>query len=215
MRIILMGPPGVGKGTQAKKISAVYDIPQISTGDILREAIVNDTQLGRQAKQYMDAGRLVPDDVILDLMEDTLASDKCKQGFILDGFPRTVAQAEGLDNLLNKLDITLDAVLVLDVNEDVIVNRLSNRRSCPECGAIYNLQTNPPENDEKCDNCGTDLIQRSDDMPETIKNRLQVYREETEPVIHFYEQYDLIETVDGEGSVSEVWKRVHSALSQK
>ncbi len=215
MRIILMGPPGVGKGTQAKKIAAVYDIPQISTGDILRDAIVNDTQLGRQAKQYMDAGRLVPDELILDLMEDTLASDHCKQGFILDGFPRTVPQAEGLNNLLEKLEITLDAVLVLDVDEDVIVNRLSNRRSCPECGAIYNLQTTPPENDEQCDNCGTDLIQRSDDMPETIKNRLRVYREETAPVINFYNQHNLVETIDGEGSVSEVWKRVHSALSQK
>ena len=133
----------------------------------------------------------------------------------MDGFPLTVAQAEGLDDLLENLDITLDAVLVLDVDEDVIVNRLSNRRSCPECGAIYNLETNPPEHDEKCDNCGTDLIQRSDDMPETIKNRLRVYREETEPVIHFYKKQDLVETIDGEGSVSEVWKRANSALSKK
>ncbi|HKJ68005.1 MAG TPA: adenylate kinase [bacterium] len=215
MRIILMGPPGVGKGTQAKKISTVYEIPQISTGDILREAIVNDTQLGRQAKQYMDAGRLVPDDLILDLMEDTLTGEKCKPGFILDGFPRTVPQAEGLDELLEKLNLTLDAVVVLEVEEDVIVNRLSNRRSCPECGAIYNLQTNPPEKDEQCDNCGTDLIQRSDDMPETIKNRLRVYREETEPVIQFYDRQNLVQVVAGEGSVSEVWKRVQLALSHK
>lgn len=215
MRLILMGPPGVGKGTQAKKLAVVYEIPQISTGDILREAIVNDTPVGREAKEYMDAGRLVPDDVILNLMKDTLGSEKCAQGFILDGFPRTVPQATGLDTLLATLEIDLNAVLVMEVPEEIIVDRLSNRRSCPECGAIYNLKTSPPKKDEICDKCGAQLIQRSDDKPETIKNRLKVYREETAPVIDFYAGKNLVKTIDATGTVSEVWEKIQSALSQK
>jgi len=215
MRLILMGPPGVGKGTQAKKLAAVYEIPQISTGDILREAIVNDTPVGREAKEYMDAGRLVPDDVILNLMKETLGSEKCARGFILDGFPRTVPQATGLDAILVTLGIRLDAVLVLEVNEDIIVERLSNRRSCPECGAIYNLKTSPPAQDDTCDNCGAELVQRSDDQPETIKNRLKVYREETAPVIDYYAKKGMAKAIDASGSVSEVWEKLQSALSQK
>lgn len=215
MRLILMGPPGVGKGTQAKKLATVYEIPQISTGDILREAIVNDTPVGREAKEYMDAGRLVPDDVILNLMKDTLGSKKCAEGFILDGFPRTVPQAKGLDAILVTLEIELDAVLVMEVDEDIIVERLSNRRSCPNCGTIYNLKTSPPKQDEICDNCGTELIQRSDDQPETIKNRLRVYREETAPVIDYYDKKGMAKAIDASGSVSEVWEKLQSAISQK
>ncbi len=212
MRLILMGPPGVGKGTQAKRIAARYDIPQISTGDILREARERNSELGRKAQEYMDSGQLVPDDLILDLMEQTLKNEKCRNGFILDGFPRTVPQAKGLDTLLDKLNIGLDLVMVLEVSEDIIIKRLSNRRSCPECGAIYNLLTNPPSQDEICNHCGSELIQRTDDQPETIKNRLKVYRDQTAPVISYYEKQDLITTINGTGEVSEVWERIFSKL---
>lgn len=208
MQINLMGPPGVGKGTQAKKLASRYNIPQISTGDILRDAVTDDTPLGKKAKEYMDAGELVPDHLMLALMEETIAGDCCDNGFILDGFPRTIPQAKGLDDLLERLNRSLDYVIVLEVDVDVIIKRLSSRRSCKECGAIYNLKSKPPKQDGVCDKCGGELVQRDDDKPETITNRIQVYRDQTEPLVQYYSKQGLLNRVDGTGTIDEVHNRI-------
>jgi adenylate kinase len=212
MRLILLGPPGVGKGTQAKLLSQHYDIPQISTGDLLREAVSEGTELGKQAKKYMDQGDLVPDDVILGMVEETLQSDKCSEGFILDGFPRTVPQAEGLTAILKKLGLQLDGVVSLEVDDQVVIDRLSARRTCVDCGAIYNVKTNPPEEEGVCDKCGGELILRDDDQPETIKNRLDVYKKQTEPLVDYYDNKGLLVSIDGSKGIDEIQNEIKQKL---
>ncbi|MBD3273948.1 MAG: adenylate kinase [Candidatus Marinimicrobia bacterium] len=212
MRLILLGPPGVGKGTQAKLLSQHYDIPQISTGDLLREAVSEGTELGKQAKKYMDQGDLVPDDVILGMVEETLQSDKCSDGFILDGFPRTVPQAEGLTAIMKKLDIQLDGVVSLEVDDQIVIDRLSARRTCVDCGAIYNVRTNPPEEEGVCDKCGGELILRDDDQPETIKNRLDVYKKQTEPLVDYYDNKGLLVSIDGSKGIDEIQNEIKEKL---
>jgi len=212
MHLILIGPPGVGKGTQAKKIARHYDIPQISTGDMLREAVSNQTTLGEQVSDYLERGELVPDNLMLDMIEDTITSDRCEKGFILDGFPRTIPQAEGLDTLLHKYDMELDVVVVIEVDEQIIIDRLSSRRCCIKCGQIYNLKTNPPEEPGVCDKCGGKLIQREDDKPATIKNRLEVYCERTKPLVDYYDEQGSLVRVDGAGSIRDVYERIRDGL---
>ena len=212
MNIILIGPPGVGKGTQAKFLVEAYNIPQISTGDMLRANVRESTPLGNEAKQFMNAGKLVPDSVILGMMENRFNESDCKSGYILDGFPRTIPQAEGLDDLLNNMGQKIDSVLVLDVNHEEIVKRLSSRRSCKECNTVYNLLFDPPASDGACDKCGSVLYQRDDDKPETIRQRLNVYSDQTSPLIAFYTQKRLVKTINGAGKIDEVKDRMFSIL---
>lgn len=211
MRIILLGAPGAGKGTQGALLAKNHGVERISTGDLLREAVRKDTDLGRQAKQYMDAGELVPDDVILGMVREVLG--QLGQGFILDGFPRTVDQADGLDRILDDLGIDLDAVVVIKVGDDELVRRLSGRRSCPECNEVYNVHFDPPQEEGICDDCGAELVQRSDDQPETVKNRIDVYNRQTHPLIAYYEESDVpVEYVDGEGAVNQIQTEIEEAL---
>ena len=212
MNIILIGPPGVGKGTQAKNLVEAYNIPQISTGDMLRANVRESTPLGNEAKQFMNAGQLVPDSVILGMMESRFNDSDCKSGYILDGFPRTIPQAEGLDNLLNNMGQQIDSVLVLDVNHEEIVKRLSSRRSCKECDTVYNLLYDPPTSKNACDKCESVLYQRDDDKPETIRQRLDVYLDQTSPLIAFYTQKGLVKTINGAGKINEVKDRMFSIL---
>ena len=212
MNIILIGPPGVGKGTQAKFLVETYNIPQISTGDMLRANVRDATPLGTEAKQYMNAGQLVPDAVILGMMKSRFNEPDCNAGYILDGFPRTIPQAEGLDNLLNDLGQQIDSVLVLNVNHEEIIKRLSSRKSCKECDTVYNLIFDPPASDNKCDKCDGILYQRDDDKPETIRQRLDVYSNQTSPLITFYSEKGLVQTIDGTGKIDEVKERMFSVL---
>ncbi|RKY61704.1 MAG: adenylate kinase [Candidatus Latescibacterota bacterium] len=212
MRLVLFGPPGAGKGTQAKKLKARFGIPQISTGDILREARRKGTELGRKAAEYMDRGELVPDEIILGLVRERLSQMDCRDGFVLDGFPRTIPQAEGLERILEEMGKPLDKVVSLAVPDEVIVERLSARRICERCGQEYNLKTRPPNKDQVCDLCGGKLIQRPDDVPDTIRERLRVYREKTEPLRNFYLKRGLWIEIDGVGDVEEVFERIGRAL---
>jgi adenylate kinase len=212
MNIILIGPPGVGKGTQAKFLVEAYNIPQISTGDMLRSNVRDATPLGTEAKQYMNAGQLVPDAVILGMMKSRFNEPDCNAGYILDGFPRTIPQAEGLDNLLNDMGQQIDSVLVLNVNHEEIIKRLSSRRSCKECDTVYNLIFDPPASENKCDKCDGILYQRDDDKPETIRQRLDVYSNQTSPLITFYSEKGLVQTIDGTGKIDEVKERMFSVL---
>jgi adenylate kinase len=212
MNIILIGPPGVGKGTQAKFLVEAYIIPQISTGDMLRANVRDATPLGTEAKQYMNAGQLVPDAVILGMMKSRFNEPDCNAGYILDGFPRTIPQAEGLDNLLNDMGQQIDSVLVLNVNHEEIIKRLSSRRSCKECDTVYNLIFDPPASENKCDKCDGILYQRDDDKPETIRQRLDVYSNQTSPLITFYSEKGLVQTIDGTGKIDEVKERMFSVL---
>lgn len=186
MNIVLLGPPGAGKGTQGDRLVERCDVPKYSTGDMLRDAVRRDTPLGREAKRYMDAGDLVPDEVVLGLISDVLESPAGQKGFVLDGFPRTVPQAEGLAGLLADKGLELDAVVYFDVPEEEVVRRLAGRRVCPGCEAVYNVYTDPPANENVCDNCGGQLQIREDDKEETVRNRLQVYRQSTEPLLAWY-----------------------------
>jgi len=212
MRIVLFGAPGVGKGTQAKKIQAEYAIPQISTGDMLRSAVKNQNELGRRAKAYLDKGELVADEVILSMFRERIKEKDCRQGFILDGFPRTIPQAEALDRLLVELNTKLDAVIDIVVDYDQIVTRLTNRRLCSGCGADYNLLTNPPAADGSCKKCGGKVIQRADDTEKTIRNRLTVYDRQTLPLKAYYQAQGLLRSVDGDRSESEVFKAIVTLL---
>ena len=212
MNIILIGPPGVGKGTQAKFLVEAYNIPQISTGDMLRANVRDATPLGTEAKQYMNAGQLVPDAVILGMMKSRFNEPDCNAGYILDGFPRTIPQAEGLDNLLNDMGQKIDSVLVLNVNHEEIIKRLSSRRSCKECDTVYNLIFDPPASENKCDKCDGILYQRDDDKPETIRQRLDVYSNQTSPLITFYSGKGLVQSIDGTGKIDEVKERMFSVL---
>ncbi len=211
MRLVLMGPPGAGKGTQGARLAQRYEIPRYSTGDILRAARREGTELGRAAQEYMDAGELVPDDIILGMMREALASDEAAGGFLLDGFPRTVPQAEGLAELLEDLGFELDAVVDLEVPDEEIVRRLSARRVCVDCGRVAPAGTT---DDEPCPECSGELRRRADDDPETVRRRLEVYRDETAPVLAWYEASDTrVVRVRGTGSVDDVLERVVEALA--
>ncbi len=212
MRLILFGPPGVGKGTQAQILSQMFNIPHISTGDILRDAVKNETELGLKAKSYMDKGELVPDDVMIGIIKEVLSSEKCKNGFILDGFPRTLKQAEALDQIFNELSIKLDYVITLEVDDDEIIKRLTNRRVCKNCGAVYNLLIDKIPEDSKCPRCGGELYQRSDDNPDVIKNRLKVYRESTQIVLDYYAKKGILKKIGGLGEISQVTKKILKSI---
>lgn len=212
MRLILLGAPGAGKGTQAVKLAEKYNIPQVSTGDIFRSNIKNGTELGKKAKEYMDKGLLVPDEVTISIVKDRLQKPDCANGFILDGFPRTIPQAEYLDEALGDMGVKLDAVLNIHVDDEVIIKRMSGRRVCPGCGMSYHIVSKPPKADNKCDSCGTELIQRVDDKEETVISRLKTYHEQTEPLIDYYGKKGKLVTVHGQEHVDETTREVFEAL---
>jgi adenylate kinase len=214
MRLILFGPPGVGKGTQAKLLSTKLNVPHISTGDMLREAVAAGTELGRKAKAIMDAGQLVSDDIMIGIIRDVLRSPKGNNGFILDGFPRTVPQAQALQALINELHIKLDAVVNMQINEQAVVQRLGSRVTCKQCGKIYNLTIDHLADPKKCPNCGGELYQRDDDKPETVLKRLRVYAESTAPVKEFYEKANLLKHVDGMGTIEQVNRAILATLNR-
>ena len=213
MRIVLLGAPGSGKGTQAKKLMAEKNIPQISTGDILRAAVAAGTGYGEQAKKIMDAGDLVPDDVMLGIISDRLAEEDAVGGFILDGYPRTHKQALDLEGLLAKMNQPLDAVVLMDVDFDILMKRLTGRRTCSLTGKLLNVYYSPQEELDACTAAGGELIQREDDNEETISNRLEVYRSQTEPLIEFYRNKDKLNVIDAAGSIDEVYDRFVEALN--
>lgn len=212
MKIVLLGPPGAGKGTQAKSISNRYSIPHISTGDIFRKNISENTPLGIEAKSYMDNGQLVPDEVTINMVKDRLQQDDCKNGYLLDGFPRTVHQAEALDNFLTAREESIDTALLIEVPKEFILERMTGRRVCPSCGASYHIKFNPPANDGKCDLCGSDVIQRKDDTEETVKERLDVYENQTQPLIDFYKNKKQLSVVDGTQAINEVFESICKIL---
>ncbi len=212
MNIVFLGPPGAGKGTQAKKIAEKYGIPQISTGDMFREHLSKGTELGKKAKEYMDKGQLVPDEIVLGMVEERLKQPDCEKGFILDGFPRTVPQAEALDKLLEKMGKKIDYAICIDVPDEELVKRLTGRRTCKKCGMMYHVIFKPPKEDGKCDVCGGELYQRADDNEETVRNRLKVYHEQTEPIIQFYEKKGVLHRIDGMGSIDEIFERIVKVL---
>jgi len=214
MRTILLGPPGAGKGTQAQVLAQRAGVPQVATGDILRRAREEGTDLGRRAQSYMDRGELVPDEVMIGIIEQRLQEADAREGFVLDGFPRTVPQAEALGELLLGLGMPLDAVLALDVPEEVIVRRLAGRRTCPGCGRSYHVESDPPPADGRCQSCGRELVTRPDDRAETVRERLGVYRRQTEPLKEYYQARGLLRQVDGLGTVEEVTERLQSALGR-
>ena len=207
MKIIMLGAPGAGKGTQAKKIAEKYSIPHISTGDIFRANIKNGTELGKKAKTYMDQGLLVPDELVVDLVVDRVAQDDAKNGYVLDGFPRTIPQAEALDAALAKISDKVDYAVDVDVPDENIINRMSGRRACVACGGTYHLKYAPTKKEGVCDACGGELILRDDDKPETVKERLGVYHKQTQPLISYYEKQGLLVNVDGTQKVEEVLYR--------
>jgi adenylate kinase len=208
MRLILLGPPGSGKGTQARMVGEKLGVPQISTGDILREAVMQATDLGREASPYMEGGRLVPDSIMLPLVESRIAAPDCRDGFVLDGFPRTLAQALGLEEILQARAQVVDAVIFIEVSDDVVIKRLSRRRVCPQCKALYNLDADPPRRDEICDKCGVNLILRTDDTDDTVATRLSVYRKDTLPLVEYYESRGILRKVDGRGDIDQVLSSV-------
>ena len=204
MRIILFGPPGVGKGTQAKLLSVTLHVPHISTGDMLREAAAARTELGIKAKQVMDAGQLVSDNIMVGIIRDVLTSKKASNGFILDGFPRTLPQAEALTVLFNELNLKLDAVICMEIDDEEVVKRLSSRRTCRACGTIYNLVTDTLRDSTKCPSCGGDLYRRDDDNPETIRARLKVYASSTAPLKDYYARMGMLRPVEASGSIEQI-----------
>ena len=212
MRIMLLGPPGGGKGTQAKYIEDKWDIPQISTGDMLRENVKNITPLGIEAKNYMEKGELVPDQVILNMMEGRLQNDDCKSGYILDGFPRTIPQAEGLSSLLNNIKQNLDIAILLKLDDEIIVKRMSGRRIHSESGRVYHIEYNPPKIKNKDDLTGEDLIIRPDDQEETVRNRLKVYQKQTSPLIEYYDKLNILNRIHANGSIQEINQRIKEAI---
>lgn len=212
MKIIMLGAPGAGKGTQAKVISDKQNIPHISTGDIFRENVKNETPLGKKAKEYMDAGELVPDELTCDLVMDRISKDDCKNGFVLDGFPRTIPQAEALDAALKSSGQSMDFALDVDVPDENIISRMEGRRACVSCGATYHVVTIPPKTEGKCDRCGADLIIREDDKPDTVKKRLDVYHKQTQPLIDYYKKQGILKTVDGTRDMDEVYSEIKTVL---
>jgi adenylate kinase len=213
MRIVLLGAPGSGKGTQAKKLMADRNIPQVSTGDMLREAVAEGTRFGERAKDIMEAGQLVPDDIVLGIISERLTRPDAADGFILDGFPRTRQQAGDLEELLDELGVPLDAAVLLDVDFDNLKKRLTGRRTCSLTGKLLNVYFSPQEELDECLNAGGELIQRDDDNEETISNRLDVYREQTEPVVDFYRKRGTLRSVDADGSIDEVYERMLTSLA--
>lgn len=212
MKIIMLGAPGAGKGTQAKMIADKYGVPHISTGDIFRANIKNGTELGMEAKKYMDQGLLVPDELTVRILLDRVAQDDCKNGYVLDGFPRTLPQAEVLDSELTKLGDHIDYAINVDVPDENIVKRMSGRRACLTCGATYHIEHVPPKKEGICDVCGSELVLRDDDKPETVKNRLNVYHEQTQPLIDFYTEKGVLKTVDGTVPMEEVFAAITAIL---
>ena len=212
MKIIMLGAPGAGKGTQAKQIADKYSIPHISTGDIFRANIKNGTDLGKKAKEYMDQGLLVPDELTCDLVMDRIQQDDCKNGFVLDGFPRTIPQAEALDAALTKIGEAMDYAIDVDVPDENIVSRMSGRRACLDCGATYHIVSLPPKTEGKCDHCGSDLVLRDDDKPETVQKRLSVYHEQTQPLIDYYKKQGILKSVDGTQPMEAVFTAITDIL---
>jgi len=208
----MLGPPGSGKGTQAKRLVEKYSIPQISTGDLLREAVKNGTDLGKEAKKFMDAGKLVPDEVVIGMVKERLAKDDCQKGFILDGFPRTVPQAEALDKTLDGMGRAISNVVNIDVPDDEVVGRLSGRRTCKGCGAMYHVKFNKPKKDGVCDKCQGELYQRDDDNEKTIRNRLEVYHSQTAPLKDYYGKKGLVADIPGQGKIDQITENVIKAL---
>ena len=214
MKIIMLGAPGAGKGTQAKKIAAQYSIPHISTGDIFRANIKNNTELGQKAKTYMDKGELVPDSLVVDLIMDRFKEADCANGYVLDGFPRTIPQAEALDNALKANGEKVDFAINVEVPDENIINRMSGRRACVGCGATYHIKYNPTKVEGVCDACGEKLILRDDDKPETVKNRLAVYHEQTQPLIDYYNKAGVLAEVDGTKDMEDVFKDIVNILGK-
>ncbi|MDE6584302.1 MAG: adenylate kinase [Anaeroplasmataceae bacterium] len=212
MKLLIMGRPGAGKGTQAANIKEYFHIPHISTGDMFRAAIKNQTKLGLTAKDYMDKGLLVPDEVTIGIVQERLLEDDCKKGFLLDGFPRTIAQAESLESFLKEKKIALDAVLDVDVPAEILIQRMVGRRVCKGCGATYHVEFNAPKQEGICDVCGTKLIQRNDDTYETAQNRLAVYDQQTAPLLEFYKERNLLKTVDGNQALDKVFEDIKAVL---
>lgn len=212
MKIIMLGAPGAGKGTQAKKIAAKYEIPHISTGDIFRANIKNGTELGKKAKTYMDQGLLVPDELVVDLVVDRVNQDDCVNGYVLDGFPRTIPQAEALTKALEALGQKMDYAIDVNVPDENIVKRMGGRRACVGCGATYHLEYAPPKKDGICDTCGAELILRDDDKPETVQKRLNVYHEQTQPLIDYYTSEGILKTVDGTVDINDVFQAIVEIL---
>jgi len=215
MNIVFLGPPGAGKGTQAKILIERYGIPQISTGDMLREHRAKGTELGKKAQEYMDKGQLVPDEIILGMVKERLSQPDCQKGFILDGFPRTVAQAEALDKLLSEMGKKLDFALALIVPDELLVERLTGRRTCKNCGMMYHIKYKPPKVEGKCDVCGGELYQRPDDNEETVRNRLKVYHEQTAPLIEYYKNKGILREIDGSKSIEEITQQIIAILEGK
>ena len=215
MRLVLLGAPGAGKGTQAKMLIEKYKIPQISTGDILRKAVADSTPLGKEAKVIMDKGELVPDKIVLGLVEERVKQDDCKKGFILDGFPRNTAQAEALDKMLNATGLPIDSALSVDVPKDDLMKRLTGRRTCKNCQQMYNVYYSPPKKDALCDKCGGELFQRGDDKEDTIKKRLDVYDAQTAPLIDYYNKKGILKSVMGVGNIDEIFNKVCALLEGK
>lgn len=214
MNLILLGAPGAGKGTQAKLIADKYGIPQISTGDMLREAVAKGTELGKKAREFMSQGKLVPDEVVIGIVRERLKQKDCENGFILDGFPRTKAQAEALDRIMLELGKKIDAVININVPEEEIVKRIVNRRICKKCGAIYHLLYDPPKEDGICDKCGGELYQREDDKEEVVRERFAVYRKSTEPLVEYYKRKGVLYEVDGTREIEKVKAEILSILEK-
>ena len=215
MKIIMLGAPGAGKGTQAKMIASKYQIPHISTGDIFRANIKNGTELGMEAKKYMDQGQLVPDELTVKILLDRVAQPDCSEGYVLDGFPRTIPQAEVLDSALDKLGDSIDFAIDVDVPDENIVRRMSGRRACLSCGATYHIEHIPPKQEGVCDTCGQPLVLRDDDKPETVLKRLKVYHEQTQPLIDFYTKKGVLRSVDGTVDMNNVFEAIVNVLERK
>lgn len=215
MIIIMLGPPGAGKGTQAVKISEFLSIPRIATGDIFRKAIANGTELGKKAEEYLKRGELVPDEIVNEIIKERISRPDCESGFILDGYPRTLNQATALDKILYNLKRQIDLVINIDVSEENIIKRLSYRRTCKKCGAVYHLLFNPPKQVDKCDKCGGELYQREDDKEDVIRNRLKVYYERTKPIIKYYKNKGILVNIDGNGDINYVWKQIEKLILKK
>lgn len=212
MKIIMLGAPGAGKGTQAKMIAEKYSVPHVSTGDIFRANIKNGTELGKEAKKYMDQGLLVPDELTVKILLDRVAQDDCKNGYVLDGFPRTIPQAQVLDKALSELDDAIDYAINVDVPDENIIRRMGGRRACLTCGATYHVEHIPPKKEGICDACGSELVLRDDDKPETVKNRLDVYHKQTQPRIDFYEAKGILKSVDGTVPMEDVFAAITEIL---